>query len=210
MTRSLALSLLFVVPLLVLSLVPFCSKADSPITSTVFHTVYQEYSPVARAKDSGRLDSIMIDFLLDDQVVMGAKAALINALSWDNKGKKNTSPFVDRLRHKYKLGEENLYLDKLTAGELMCLGYLMVMDDYFNPAGAIPVLEMARDKAPKSQTVHTVLALVLSQALLNQDDWCGIWLTCSEVFANKDLEPDLEEEALLKIRQYIEVYRESC
>ncbi|MGD1844369.1 MAG: hypothetical protein ACFB10_03135 [Salibacteraceae bacterium] len=184
--------------------------ADSPLTSTVFYEEYAGFPEIQKARELGLINEELIDFLMNPEMGNGSKVALINALGWSTEGKANTTPFVTRLRQKYGLQEGRLYLDGLTASELLCLGYLMAMDDYFNPSQAIPILEMARDKAPKSRAVHTVLALVLSQVLLDQKDWCGIWLTCSEVFANEDLEEDFKPEATSKIRAYVELYRESC
>ena len=75
--------------------------ADSPITSTPFSDAYMDINMVARAKDSGVLDTVTAYFLSSYEKPLDQKMAVVNALSWDINGKHNAVLFKEFLAKKF-------------------------------------------------------------------------------------------------------------
>lgn len=136
-----------------------------PITNTNFYTVYQnDFKIVKLAAESGVLNEEIVGFLLSEKVSNDLKAATINALSFDIIGKNNTSILLDHLAEKYHvLRKEIISSDKLSASELLCIGYLLIMDDYFNTTDALYLLKKAQKLSSDDYTINMILALVQAQ-----------------------------------------------
>ena len=145
-------------------------------------------------------------YLCSSKIPIDVKAAIINALSWDVNGKKNAELFSYYLGLKYRKSVLDLSMEQLTADELFCLGYLSVMDDYFRPENAIPILKMVREQKPKSFTVAIILALTQAQNFMNKD-LKKVWQVVNEVIENKKLEQDLCPEAKKIILDYMVLYK---
>jgi hypothetical protein len=188
--------------------ISFQVRADSPITSTPFADAYKDIPMVVKAAERHEINDDIAAFLLGSAKT-DIKAAVCNALGWALEGKKNAEIFRGYLAKKYKSSTETLDLTRLKADELMCLGYLMVLGDYFNPTPAIPVLELAAKKNPKSYTVNILLALTRSQKDFDSD-WCKVWINVKEVSVNNKLKKDMRAEAMKIIMEYMQLYESSC
>lgn len=187
--------------------------ADSPITSTEFYTAYQNNPIVLKASESGVLTDEIARYLMDRSVGIGEKAAVVNALSWDISGfhRQNATAFMELLVKKYRMPKDKLQPEKCTADELLCLGYLTVLGDYSAPKKAIPFLEMALKKNPKSFTVNVILALTRAQELIDDTaKWCEIYKQTDNVRQNKTLKRDLKQEAIKIIFEYMDLYKDYC
>jgi len=187
----------------------FCSLAlaDSPLTSTAFHKAYLDVAMVKQAKQKGVVDRAVADFLVDNKIALDVKAAAVNALGWSSDGKKNAEAF-SRLAFDKPL--KDVDINKLDAENLLCLGYMIALDDYFHADKALPYLEKAREKKPKSYTIAIVLALVKAQVAMDSD-WCQVWKTAKTVFDNNKLTEDpLRKEAMKIIFDYVVLYRSDC
>ena len=103
--------------------------------------------------------------------------------------------------------QENFEL--LGADELFCLGYLQLMDDYFHPGKAIPMLELAHQKRVKSFTISIVFALARAQLMMDSD-WCQVWKITEEVLQDKQLTEDLRPEAKKIVVDYMILYKNEC
>ena len=183
--------------------------ADSPITSTDFWKAYDSEKIVKYASQRKGLNKKIAKYLMKKNKPIAVKAAVINALSWDIEGKSLDAEFKVYLANKHKTSTDQLSLDELRGDELMCLGYMMVMSDYFNPGPSIPVLQAAVDKLPNSLTAHMILALAEAQAAFD-NDWCRVYQVVAEVQANKNLDQDLNLEAVDIIMEYINLYKNDC
>lgn len=200
---------IFISILLVFSAVSI-TKADSPITSTPFYKAYMDEAIVAHAAEVGTIDAEIAEYLLKRRKPLDVKAAVINALSWDFDGKDNAGIFKTHIAEKYgKATFSELQLDELTGYELMCLGYLTVMDNYFEPKAAILYLEKAATKEPQSYTVHILLAITKAQEAMDYD-WCKVWQVTEEVVNNDSLKMDMRPEANEIILDYMRLYQSSC
>ena len=194
-----------------LALLICCSKfilADSPVTSTNFHTAYQDIPMVVYAGEKGIIDQEIADFLMNPEHEIDLKAAVINALSWDFNGKSNALRYRDFLKEKHN----KRYLKKIhkmEAHDLFCLGYLTAMDDYFNCYPALEFLEEAVKKQPGSFTMQIILAIVKAQIAFDVN-WCEVWKLTDEVLKKDDLERDMRENAIEIIVNYMILYKESC
>jgi hypothetical protein len=185
------------------------SRADSPITSTNFAEAYQDYDIVKRAQETGTLDLEMAQYLSSRSTPIDVKAALINALSWKFEGKRNAKLYRYYLGLIYDQPAEDLMPSQLSDHELFALGYLTVMDDYFNPLKAQPYLDAAQQRQPKSYTVAMISALTQSQVALDSN-WCKVWQITEKVVDDSTLDQDLRPAARKIILDYMGLYEESC
>ena len=204
-----------------LLLTSFCF-ADTPITSTDFHMAYSDINIIKEAKEKGVLTEQMAHYLLSDPSIVSIdkKAALINALSWDFYGKNNARRFLSVIDSDYykgalSVGSVNWHnilqkiSDELSADTLLCLGYLMLMDDYFDPESAIPILEKAVEKNNrKSFTFMMVLALAKAQHIQKTSLNYNMYLVVKNVIENRSLEIDMRQNAINIIMQYMNLYKE--
>ncbi len=199
-------SLLLVVMPLFLGLFP--KPQDSPVTSTPFHQAYLEIPDVARAAQTTRLDGGMISFLLNKKTPIDQKAALVNALGWDQEGTPNFDAFSAALKAKRKINV--LSPDsKMTAHDQLLLGYLLLLEDYFHPDRALPYLEGAAKRLPFSQTAQVLLAICRAQISFDSS-WCEVWRHFERVEQRTDLQADLRPAALAIIREYLILYQPEC
>jgi hypothetical protein len=207
MQRSIISAL--VVSLLLIS-TPVPAHADSPITSTPFSEAYlDDYDIVEKARQKGTLDLEMAQYLSSRSTPIDVKAALINALSWKFEGKQNAVFYRYYLGLTYGLTVEQLAPERLSADEQFALGYLTIMDDYFHPQKAIPLLEKAQARQPKSRTVAMITALAKAQAMM-QSDWCQVWTLTDAAARNQSLRSDMRPEAQKIILDYMSGYQASC
>jgi len=193
--------------LLFIALIPAAVRADSPITSTAFCEAYLDVDLIKKAQAEGAMNMEFAMFLGDPEKPLDQKAALVNALSWNIDGKQNAEIFTYYLALKNQKTVTDLRNEDLTPDELMCLGYLTVMDDYFNPDQALPYLEKAAEKLPKSFTCAILLALTRAQKLLDSN-WKEVWKVTERVFQDKALKLDMKKKARDIIYDYMVLYRE--
>ncbi|MGF1601302.1 MAG: hypothetical protein ACFCU8_04655 [Thermosynechococcaceae cyanobacterium] len=184
-------------------------RADSPITSTNFSQAYQDYDIIQRAEQTGILDVEMAQYLSSRSTPVDIKAALINALSWKFEGKHNATLYQYYLGLTYNQPIADLKPSQLSNDELFALGYLTVMDDYFKPNKALPYLQEAQQRQPKSYTVAMVTALTKAQVAL-ESDWCQVWRVTEKVVNDSALEQDLRPAAQGIILDYMGAYKQSC
>ncbi|MBN1339075.1 MAG: hypothetical protein JXA03_07120 [Bacteroidales bacterium] len=192
-------------------LVPLSAICDSPVTSTGFYNVYMDIGQVRLAAETGKMDNLMAEFLLDEENPLDQKAALINALSWERSPGVNVETFSMFLGRKYGVPFENIDPSILNGDELFCLGYLKAMADYFDTSPASALLERAKEKNPASFTVNIILAIVDAQYYIGDNaKWCMIWQLCDTVWQNPELSMDMRPEANQVIEEYIGLYKAYC
>ncbi len=188
---------------------PVASRADSPITATVFYEAYRDVKMVERAHLEGIMGLEIAEFLTSPENPIDVKAAVLNALSWRFEGKNNTELYAYYLALLYHVPVAELDTAFLSADEVFCIGYLTALDNYFHPEMALPLLEEARKMTKDSFTVSIILAITKAQ-LAFDSDWCEIWKLTEEVLQNKELKQDLRPEAVKMIVDYLILYREYC
>jgi len=182
------------------------SFADSPITSTPFYKAYLDYDIVTQAHESGVMDEEFANYLHSKENPIDVKAAVINALSWDFNGKKNADIYCSLIFYKTIKEIKNT---KLSGDDLFCVGYLLVMDNYFKPERGIPFLNKAVKKLKSSYTVAMINALAEAQKAMDSD-WCEVWNLIEDVIEDKNLEQDIKEGAVEIILDYMRGYEEFC
>lgn len=190
-------------------LLGFCglqvAKADSPVTSTDISSYYMEYEMVAKNVGAFELDATTLAFLLNDQERTDVKAAVINALGWGDKVTDMGPVFRDALTAKYGTEE----LEAYQGADLMCLAYLMAMDDYFNVAEASKIMDLARQKSPESATVAMIRAVIKGQEAMDTN-WCEVWMLCSEALQATAEPRDMKTAAIQNIVDYMILYKSYC
>jgi len=182
------------------------SFADSPITSTPFYEAYLDYDIVAKAHESGVMDEEFANYLHSKKNPIDVKAAVINALSWDFNGKNNADIYCSLIFYKTIKEIKNV---KLSGDDIFCIGYLLVIDNYFEPERGIPILNKAAKKLKSSYTVAMINALAEAQKAMGSD-WCEVWDLIEDVIEDKNLEQDMKEGAVEIILDYMRGYEEYC
>lgn len=181
--------------------------SDSPITSTGFSKAYYDIPIIKKAASTGILDRFMFNYLVSPAETIDKKAALINALSWKFTGKDNAVRFMKFMQQIRKT--EQVKLESLTADETFALGYLTVMDDYFNPQKAIGILEKARQKHSDSFTVNIILNLTKAQKAMDSD-WCRVFKLADSIYSNNNLKQDMRPQGKRIIYDYMVLYKSDC
>lgn len=182
----------------------YSSKADSPLTSTNFHTGYLDVDIVVKAKNKGSINQKLAEFLSSNENTIDVKAAVINAIGWDINGTDNAEQYC-KIIHKKSMKE--LDIDKLSADDLFCIGYLQALDDYFRPEKSIPYLEAAQKKNSTSFTINIIYTLAKAQELMDKGDWCKVWEITDKALKDRSLEMDMRESAKKVIVDYMKLYK---
>ncbi|HWT76276.1 MAG TPA: hypothetical protein VN258_16370 [Mobilitalea sp.] len=170
-------------------LISATAKADSPLTSTQFSEAYQDIDLVAKAGESGIINSDIADYLADEANPIDVKAAMINALSWSIDGKDNANTYCQLI---YGKSLEEMDLSSLSGDQQFCVGYLLALDDYFNTDQALELLTMSQQKMKESFTVAIIQALVESMDLLPGEWEEHIEPLLSDSGLTMDMRPEAE------------------
>jgi hypothetical protein len=204
------------------AMVALCAaaRADSPITSTDFFNAYLDIDIVRKAHERGVMDLEIAQYLSSPENPIDVKAAVVNALTWDFNGKSNAVLYSYYLALKYGTTVEKLRLTQMQPDEMLCYGYLLVLDDYFNPKESVAPLEIASYLKPmqntgghemygKSFTAAIIRALAEAQVAFDTD-WCRVWTLTDSVFSDKILVRDMRPEAVAIIKEYMDMYSGEC
>ncbi len=183
------------------------SFADSPVTSTPFSTAYLDLPEVAACTNTGLLTEALANILGDPAFPLDVKMAMINALSWDIDGKNNTEVYLNTIADSRDIYDD-LFHSEWQPHDYLVIGYLMLMDDYFNEARALPWLDKARELMPDSLTVGIIHAIGYAQHYMqDQRQWNQVWQACADVLGDKSLDPDMREAAIDIIVDYLILYK---
>jgi hypothetical protein len=187
-------------------------NADSPITSTDFYKAYLHIPEVEEAHTIGVLSEGIAEYLLNSDNSLDKKAAVINALSWDIDRKINAFLFKRYLKAKYQIKDDiDSLIQVMNDEELFCLGYITVMDNYFDPEKSLIYFESTSPSIKDSYTFQIINALVKTQSLIkDQNKWCRIWTTINAVETNKELKMDMNVGGRKIILDYIKIYKDNC
>lgn len=183
--------------------------AAAPVTLVSFYQNFNSLDEVRMMADAGELDGRVMPFLLDENISLDQKAAVINALVTTEKARRNASTFKQFLARKYKDNFETMDINKLNGHELFCLGYLTLIDDMGNPDNALPILNLAMTKNQKSQTVHMIYAIAEAQEFINKGNNCEGWDTFENTRANSALNNDMGN-IVSYFTVAMETYKEGC
>ncbi len=208
-----------IIPILFLLVFARPAAADSPLTSTEFHTHYDEAAVVAAR--GGRMTTQVLAFLLG-RAPTDQKAACVNALSWQKDATGNAQAFVRALEGRHRKQGRALGPAELTVDEQLVLGYLLALHDYFKlgplekskgglwAATPAELLAEAQKRAPTDFTVALVAALVAAQNTPDSD-WCRVYTGVQAVLdrfpeAGRNLKPA----AVQAVMAYIGAYKKYC
>jgi len=191
---------------LFLLILPIASRADSPVTSTPFYEAYSDIGIVANAHEGGVMTTTIARYLSSPIHPIDVKMAIINALSWDIDGKSNGVLYAYYLGLKYGVTIDQLDFNMLASDELLCMGYLCIMDDYFHPEDGIAFLEKANELVGDSFTYSIILAIGKAQKAMDSD-FAEVWKLAENVFENKKLKQDMRDDAVKIIRDYMVLYK---
>lgn len=186
------------------------SLADSPLTSTNFSKAYiDEPIVITASKTNGKLTNVLIEYLALETNPVDIKMAIINELGWDFKGKRNAERFIKYLKKEKGYSSEVVFLKNGTSCELLIVGYLRAMDNYFEVDDALRFSGHALEKNPHSYTYAIIHALIKAQKELG-NDWCQVFTITDAVRDDSTLVMDLRKEANDIIFDYIEPYGAYC
>ena len=191
-------------------LIAHTSFADSPLTSTEFYKGYMDIAIIKTAsKSKGTITEQQLQFLTDTKNPIAIKLALINGLGWNFKGQSNASKYISYVfRLNPKLNNQN-FIHKASAEELICYAYLKALDNYFDTQFAAKFATEAKRKAPTSYSIHLIGTLIQVQGT-NQNNWCSVYTKMNQVRINKKLRLDLRAKSLKAVFSYTDIYKEYC
>ncbi len=135
------------------------------------------------------------------------KAAVVNALGWDIKGKNNALIYRTFLAGAYNTSPQNLDLNLLSVGELMSLGYVTALDDYFNVIPALAILQRAKRRGRNSYTIAMIESLARAQ---QAKDFCQKWKAVQPLEFSNQLNIDMRRTARAIIWEYMRSYEKYC
>jgi len=183
--------------------------SQSPLTNINFYKGYNDFGVVAYAEKTGYLDYKIAQELMKPNLSSDVKAAIINALSFEILGKDNAERFISYLKMKYHFINFNEFIDSLSADEIFCYAYLVVMDDYFEPEASFPFFEKALKKDPNSFTYQMIFSMVMAQSVFLYDR-CKAWKLVDSVMIDPSLRGLMLPEAINLIVSYMKVYSDDC
>lgn len=186
-----------------------CIFADSPLTSTEFNRPYSDDRIVILA-GKGLLTPEIADYLASEENPVDVKMAVINRLGWDFHGKNNAVLFRAHIIKSSGYKNTKDLLKKGKDYELLCLAYLMAMDNYFVVDDAIDLAEKAVAKNPGSYTFNIICALIKAQKEQGLFEWCEVYNLTNRVREDKSLRQDIKPEAAEIIFSYMDQYQEYC
>lgn len=185
--------------------------ADSPLTSTQLFAGYPEERLVQEALKTGTMDDRLAKQLSDPRLDHGVRVAALHALGWEFKGKDNASRYLAWLERRHrKVPAQELFVGVgLTPEEKLVLGFLLAMDDYFQPGRALPLVQAAEAELRPSRAVSSAVALVVAQSRM-ETSWCEVWTTWEAVGARTDLREDLAAPSVQNLQDYLQLYQQDC
>lgn len=190
-------------------------RADSFLTSTIFHDAYRNKKIIKEAKNEKLLNEKLISYILKKKNPIAIKLAIINKLGWDFDRKKlNAEIFLNYLV------KHNLFMDvndiTKNADEevVICYAYMLAMGDYFNVREAKLIASIAKIKDRKnkksSYAINLICSLIDAQNEAAKDRYCRAYKHCDDVRNNMSLKNDFNKKARKKVFEYVDVYKKYC
>jgi hypothetical protein len=197
----------FLALLAILLFTSYKASADSPLTSTEFYKAYEQLPIIQIAANSnGLLTKELIKYLDNKDNPTDVKIAIINRLGWNIKGKKNAATFIKHLQSKYGFKTTAELKAVLSASDLICIGYLKSMDNYFDTKEALTFATAAQIKEPKSYTINIIQRLIKAQDYVMKS-YCQVFKIVDEVRTNESITMDFNKAASDIIFEYREGYK---
>ena len=195
---------------LVMAMCGLMAWADSPLTSTHFAKAYADVPIVTQATNaSGKLNSRLLDYVSDSRNPIDVRVAVINALGWDFHGTKIGTQLRDHLFMRYHVKNEEALLKKLDAPTLVTYAYAKALSDYFNVEQAMSIAQLAVAKNKEhSFTINFIAALIKAQDIMDNGSWGDVYTTVASVLSDDMLTPDMRNEAIGQVMEYINLYAE--
>jgi predicted aspartyl protease len=217
--------------LVALTLMSFTSIAG-PIRGIHFYYGYNEIPEIFIAQETQIINYEAAAFLSSTSISIDKKVALINAIAhrYDTDVKGNNKKAYEKfLKNKYKV--QILDLNKITADEQLCIGYLGTTDDDFNLEENLGIIKNAVKRNPQSFTYNIVYGLTLSQLIFNKIqknktininyiDYrfidstvtfdCNRFLICAKIESDVSLKQDFRMTAKRIIFEYLNDYKNEC
>ena len=198
----------------VITSVSFTLQADSPLTSTNFFTVYEEYDVVNEALAAkGKLTNSLMIYLSDKAYPIDVKMAVVNALGWNFNGQKNYDKYINFVEMRLGLQRtDEAFMRKIDGDELLCLAYLKAMDNYFEVEEAKAISEAAVDHSIRTRNSYTfrLIDALIGAQMNMQGNWCDMYLGVKKVQDDESLNYDFPWEAEKVVFDYMDLYKNDC
>lgn len=187
--------------------------ADSPLTSTDFYHAYLDVPVVARSVES-KMNEDIFNVLHSDEYEVDVKVAVINAMGWTFEGQDNAAVYM--YFYIDASGLDVVAPDGMSGEDLLCLAYMVSMDDYFSMSPISPgssgvfgmsgveLAEAAAERTPDDFTVRLISALIISQKAMDSD-WGKVYEVVDFVM-KEALVRNMRDEAIDIILDYIGLY----
>ena len=143
--------------------------SDTFITSTNFYKAYMDIDLVKVASETHIMSEEMLNALFDKSIPVDEKLAIINALSWNKNTSDNVGKYILKLELIHGKKWENIGKE-YSKDELLCWGYLLLINDYSNPAKYLKFFEAGNLKLKDSFVSNLLINLTKAQIFHMQAD----------------------------------------
>lgn len=202
--------------------------ANSPLKITEISKAYINVPIVITATESkGELTLELMSYLKNKKNPIAVKMAIINELgiyalenftndSVDLFGLEvreyrqgNSAIFYEYLNKNKKYSNIDDFLNKADGDIIICMAYLKAMDYNNINDDALLFAEKAKIKNPNSYTIHIISSLIEAEQIIDNEK-CLVYKLANGVRNNKQLNKDMNEEAIEIIFKYIDFYKDDC
>jgi len=194
--------------LLSLAIVGAASAANK-ISLAQFYQQYSQLDAVQNVETSGVLNGEVAMFLMNKQIPIDQKAAVVNTFTNNNELGNTAETYSQFIAREHRMDYTKLDMDQLSGEELFILGYFTMIDDKGDPSNALPILRRAEVKLANSQTVKLVLALAEAQQFIDSGNTCDAWQTINQATSG-DLNNDLDQGAVNSILAESSELKSAC
>ena len=195
--------------------------ADSPLSSIDFTTPYTEFEFVRKAgeetqqKTLKELTNEQAKFLTSDDVPVGARAAMVNALGWNTNTQSNATLFLNYLQNKDVntaiTVTPTAVLATASPENMALYAYLLAHEDHWNMVTPLAWAQIAAKQKPQSLTINMIEAILYAQNFQDKESqWCNAYKKADKIRNDINLNRDLKEEAIKHIFEYIGLYQNYC
>jgi len=184
--------------------------AAMPVSLFSFFQSYSNLSVIQDIQLHKQFNGNVAAFLTDDANPVSQKLAVMNSLinhNLNNNSAETYKMFIGRI---HGVDYQKIDLNTLSGEELLCFGYLTLIDHMGDPVDALPILQKAADRSPQNKSVQFIYALINSQSMINNGKSCEAWKSFQAVAVRTDLINDLDDQISALMTNEMQSFAGAC
>lgn len=184
--------------------------AAMPVSLLSFFQSYSNLSVIQEIQLHKQFNGNVAAFLTDGTNPVSQKLAVMNSLINHNLNNNSAETYTMFLGRMHGVDYQKIVLNSLSGEELLCLGYLTLIDHMGDPVDALPILQKAAAKSPQNKSVQFIYALINSQAMINNGKSCEAWKSFQAITGKPGLVNDLDDQIASLMMNEMQSYAEAC